>query len=195
MTIWLGTHSLRVARYSEAIAHGLGLAADEVAHVREAGALHDLGKYLVPRAILLKPGPLTRAEMAIVRRHPAEGAALLDGVADPRVVDAVLCHHERSDGSGYPGGLTGDAIPLGARIVAVADSFDAMTTTRPYRAARTRAAALAELREQAGALFDAAVVAAFALGLDEVAVGIDGPAVRDLRQPVVEAPAVRPLVA
>jgi putative nucleotidyltransferase with HDIG domain len=187
----LGTHSLRVTRHSEAIARALGMGPRDVALVRRAAALHDLGKTLVPREILEKPGPLTPEELAVVRRHPGDGAALLEGVAAPEVVAMVRGHHERLDGSGYPDGLAGDAIPLGARIIAVADSFDAMTSTRPYRAARSREAALAELHAEAGVLFEPAVV----LHLDEIARGVDAIAARDLRQPVVEWPAVGPLLA
>jgi putative nucleotidyltransferase with HDIG domain len=187
----LGTHSLRVARHSEAIARALGLAERDIALVRTAAALHDLGKFLIPRGILEKPGPLTADELAIVRRHAEDGAAIVRGVAAPEVAAMIRCHHERLDGSGYPDGLAGPDIPLGARILAVADCFDAMTSDRPYRAARTRDAALAELHAQAGVLFDPAVV----LRLDEVACGVDVVAARDLRQPVVQRPAVRTLLA
>jgi putative nucleotidyltransferase with HDIG domain len=187
----LGTHSLRVTRHSEAIARAAGLAAGDIALVRAAAALHDLGKFLVPRKILAKPGALTEAERAIVQRHPVDGAAMLVGLVDTQVIAMVRSHHERFDGSGYPDGLTGVSIPFGARIIAIADSLDAMTSTRPYRAAMSRDAALAELRAQAGVLFDPAVV----LCLDEVASGLDVPAPGDLRQPLVQRPAVGALLA
>ncbi len=187
----LGTHSLRVARYSEAIAKLLSLSTEEVAHVRKAAALHDLGKYLVPHAILIKPGPLTAEEVEMVQRHPSDGAALVADVAEPEVVAMIRCHHERLDGSGYPAGLAGEEIPLGARIIAVADSFDAMTSTRPYRAARSPEAAFAELDTQAGVLFEAGLV----LCLHEIADGVDVVAARDLREPVVHPPAIGPLLA
>jgi putative nucleotidyltransferase with HDIG domain len=187
----LGTHSLRVTRYSEAMARALGLAADDLALLRTAAALHDVGKVLVPRAVLDKRGPLTREEIAIIRRHPEDGAAMVDGVAPTEVTAMIRFHHERLDGSGYPAGLAGDAIPFGARVIAVADSFDAMTSVRPYREAMSRAAALAELRAQAGVLYDPAVV----LCLDEIAGGIDVPAPRDLCEPRVQRPAVGSLLA
>jgi putative nucleotidyltransferase with HDIG domain len=180
-----------VTRYSEAIAHALGLAAGDVALVRTAAALHDLGKVLIPREILLKPSALTDAERALVERHPADGAAMLEGVADPEVVAMIRSHHERLDGSGYPDGLGGDELPIGVRIIAVADSYDAMTSERPYRDTRSSADALAELRAQAGVLFDPGVV----LGLHQVTHGIDVPAPRDRGETVVERPAVRPLLA
>ncbi len=154
-------HSLRVTRHCEGIARELGLPADEVARVRTAAALHDIGKFFTPREVLNKPGKLDDAEFAAIKRHPGDGAELVAGVVDPAVESMIRHHHERMGGTGYPDGLAGDAIPLGARIIAVADTFDAMTSTRAYRTARPHARALRVLREEAGVALDAQVVGAF----------------------------------
>ena len=133
----LGTHAETVA-LAAATAEALGLAADEVEHVRHASELHDVGKVAIPDAILGKPGPLTEEEWTFVRRHPIIGERIiLAAPALARVAALVRSSHERWDGAGYPDGLAGDAIPLGARIVAVGRRFAAMTAGRPYRAART----------------------------------------------------------
>jgi two-component system cell cycle response regulator len=146
-----------------ATARRLGLAADEIERVRHATELRDVGKVAVPDAILGKPGPLREEEWAFVRRHPVIGERILGGApALEGVAPLVRSSHERWDGTGYPDRLAGEAIPLGARIVAVADAFAAMTAERPYRAARTPAQALVELRDCAGSQFDARVVEAFA---------------------------------
>jgi putative nucleotidyltransferase with HDIG domain len=155
-------HSLRVTRHCEGIARELGLPEDEIARICTAATLHDLGKFFTPREILNKPGRLTDEEFAVVKRHPADGAAMLHGVVEPEVIAMIRHHHERLSGSGYPDGLAGDAIPLGARIIAVADTFDAMTSTRAYRTARPHAQALGVLRAEAGVALDAQVVDAFA---------------------------------
>ncbi len=155
-------HSLRVTRHCEGIAHELGLPEAEVAQIRTAAALHDVGKYYTPRAILNKPGRLTDAEFAVIRRHPGEGADLLEGVVEPDIVAMLRHHHERLGGTGYPDGLAGDAIPLGARIIAVADTFDAMTSNRAYRSACAHKRALDVLHQEAGTALDARAVEAFA---------------------------------
>lgn len=140
----------------------LGLAAAEVERVRHATELRDIGKVAVPDAILAKPGPLRAEEWTFVRRHTVIGERILSGVsALEGVARLVRSSHERWDGTGYPDRLAGEAIPLGARIVAVADAFAAMTAGRPYRSPRAAAAALAELRDCAGGQFDPAVVEAF----------------------------------
>ena len=124
--------------------------------------LHDVGKIEVPDAILCKPGALTPAELDVVRRHPQAGWRILDEAGfSARARDVVLHHHERWDGRGYPHGLRGEQIPLWARLFAVADAVEAMTSDRPYRRALTLHAALAELRSEAGRQFDPACVAAF----------------------------------
>ena len=157
----LGTHADTVA-LAAATATALGLASDEVEQVRHASELHDVGKVGIPDAILGKPGPLTDDEWEFVHRHPAIGERIiLAAPALARVSSLVRSSHERWDGGGYPDGLRGDAIPAGARIVAVADAFAAMTAGRPYRDARTAEEALEELRRVAGAQFDPAVVEAW----------------------------------
>jgi hypothetical protein len=154
-------HSRRVARHSAMVAHRLGLPEDEARTVRAAAAIHDVGKVYVAPGLLNKPGMLTDAEYELVKLHATEGAALVSGLGDKQLTEIVRHHHERIDGSGYPSGLSGTGIPLGARIVAVADTFDAITSTRPYRSARTHKHALATLRAESGRRLDAAVVEAF----------------------------------
>ena len=142
----LGTHAETVT-LAVATAEALGMSSDEVEQVRHASELHDVGKVAIPDAILGKPGPLTEEEWAFVRRHPIIGERIiLAAPALARVAALVRSSHERWDGAGYPDALAGDAIALGARIVAVADAYAAMTAGRPYRAARTPEQALAELR-------------------------------------------------
>jgi two-component system, cell cycle response regulator len=157
----LGTHAETVA-LAAAAAEALGLAPDEVENVRHASELHDVGKVAIPDAILGKPGPLTAEEWEFVRRHTIIGERIiLAAPALARVAALVRASHERWDGGGYPDALAGDAIPLGARIVAVADAFAAMIAGRPYRPARSADEALDELRREAGAQFDPAVVDAW----------------------------------
>ncbi len=158
-------HSHTVGRYAEAIARALDLPAGRVDRVRAAGVLHDIGKLGVADAVLKKPGKLTEAEWADMRRHPELGARILHH-ANLRDISAwVLAHHERIDGGGYPHGLAGDDIPLEARILAVADAYEAMTADRAYRAALGHDAAQKELRACAGTQFDPRVVDAFLLVL------------------------------
>jgi putative two-component system response regulator len=129
-------HSLRVANYSLALAVGLGLDAKEARRIALAAYLHDLGKINVPEHILFKTGALTDQEWVEMRRHPEAGARLLSGYhLLPEIVQDVLYHHEAWNGKGYPHRLAGAKIPLGARIIAVTDAFDAMTSDRPYRRA------------------------------------------------------------
>jgi putative nucleotidyltransferase with HDIG domain len=154
-------HSERVAELSRRIAVVVGLDGDDVAAIGEAGLLHDIGKIGVPELLLRKPGPLTPEEWQAMRRHPLVGAQIVapfDFFA--RTAPLIRHHHERWDGSGYPDGLAGHAIPLGARIVAVADVFDALTSTRPYRAAVAPDTALAHLLAEAGRTLDEQVVVA-----------------------------------
>lgn len=159
---YTGSHSGRVAAYSRGIAVGLGLTDPLVESVVLAASLHDIGKIGVPDRILLKPGKLDEEEFEWIRKHPEYGWMALrnvEGFEQESLM--VLHHHERMDGRGYPGGLAGTQIPLGSRIIAVADSFDALTTDRPYRAARSRPEALQEIIRCTGPQFDPAVVAAF----------------------------------
>jgi HD-GYP domain-containing protein (c-di-GMP phosphodiesterase class II) len=150
-----------VGRYAEEIARALGLPGERVERIRAAGVLHDIGKLGVADAVLQKPGPLTDDEWADMRRHPELGARILDHANLRDISGWVLAHHERLDGRGYPHGLAGEAIPLEARVLAVADAYEAMTADRPYRAGLGHDAAQAELRACAGSQFDARVVEAF----------------------------------
>ena len=156
-------HSSRVAAYAGRIAGGLGLSEADVQLVELGADLHDVGKIGVREAVLHKPGALTREEYEHIMQHPVIGARILAPLLKhaPQVLAIVRSHHERMDGMGLPDGLTGDAIALPARIVAVADGFDAMTTGRPYRPPRPVADALEEMRRGAGTQWDAAVVDAF----------------------------------
>lgn len=129
-------HSERVTALALALAGRLGLAPAEREVLRRGGLLHDLGKISVPDAVLNKPGPLTEEECELVRRHPAEGARIVEPLGSLRdVVPLIRWHHERPDGKGYPDGLAGDGIPLLARVLAVADVYDALSSPRPYRGA------------------------------------------------------------
>src|SRR5918999_240793 len=126
-------HSRRVTRHSFRIARQLGLSDEEAARIRTAAAVHDVGKIETPREVLNKPGRLTDEEFAVVKRHPVDGAEMVAAIGDDELTSIVLHHHERLDGGGYPDGLVGGPIPLGARVIAVADTFDALTSNRPYR--------------------------------------------------------------
>jgi putative nucleotidyltransferase with HDIG domain len=154
-------HSQRVTRHAERIASTMGLSAGEVAKVRTASALHDIGKLHTPRSILNKPGRLTDAEFELIKRHPVDGAAMAAGIGDPDIAAMIRHHHERLDGRGYPDGLSGEDIPLGARIIAVADTFDAITSNRTYRRAAHHKRALDVLATESGKQLDGDAVAAF----------------------------------
>jgi HD-GYP domain-containing protein (c-di-GMP phosphodiesterase class II) len=154
-------HGQRVARHAGRIAVAMHLSPQEVARIRAAAAVHDVGKLHTPRDILNNPGRLTDAEFAVVKRHPVDGAEMLACVGDPEITAIVRHHHERIDGRGYPDGLLGEAIPLGARIIAVADTFDALTSNRAYRPAVTQKNALDVLDKKAGSQLDAVAVATF----------------------------------
>jgi diguanylate cyclase (GGDEF)-like protein/putative nucleotidyltransferase with HDIG domain len=152
-------HCQRVASTAVAVAMELGLTPDEVERIKLASLLHDIGKLMIPEAILQKPASLTPAEWVVVRQHPERGAAMLQDAGPYRhLVDLILYHQESYDGTGYPDGLMGRDIPLGARIIRVADTFDAMTSDRPYRPRKTLEQAEAELREMAGRALDPNVV-------------------------------------
>ena len=155
-------HSRRVFWYSLKIAQAMGGLENEIRKLGMGAWLHDIGKLAIPDGILLKPGALTDQEREVMQHHVQIGYDLVRGI--PFLADAaevILAHHERTDGSGYPRGLKGDAIPVGARIFAVADSFDAMTSDRPYRAAMPFAVARQEIERGVGRLFDSEVVRAF----------------------------------
>jgi putative nucleotidyltransferase with HDIG domain len=156
-------HSSRVTVFAQAMARGLRLEKERLSVLRLAALLHDVGKLVVPSAVLLKRGPLTDEELGLMRRHPAAGARMLRSLGAPEtILPLVLHHHERWDGEGYPTGRRGDDIPLEARVLCIADSFDAMTSTRPYRASWTPDEALEELERCAGTQFDPELVTAFA---------------------------------
>ena len=154
-------HSRRVARHATMIAHRMGLSQHDVAKVRTAASLHDVGKINTPMVVLHKPGRLSDAEFDVIKRHPVDGAEMVASLGDPELAAMVRHHHERLDGTGYPDRLAGDQIPLGARIIAVADTFDAITSTRPYRAANPHKKAIEILTREAGTQLDGTVVAAF----------------------------------
>jgi len=152
-------HSERVSRYCVQLAKAMGLPHDEITKIRFAAYLHDAGKVAVPRATLDKPERLDAQEWEMVRAHPILTMEILNSVTDLRELSEIAGHHhERYDGTGYPDGLKGEEIPLLARIMAVADAFDAMTSLRPYQNTRTIQSALGALREGAGTQFDPKVV-------------------------------------
>ena len=164
-------HSERVGASSRRLALALGLPDPAAEIVARAGLLHDIGKIGVPETVLRKAGPLTPEEWALMRRHPLIGAQIVAPFEFFTAGATVIRHHhERVDGSGYPDGLAGDAIPVGARIVAVADVYDALTSDRPYRQAMSNADARAFLRTQAGLGLDDEMVDAF-IGLTENGIG------------------------
>src|SRR5450756_968866 len=154
-------HERRVAELATAIAGEVGMDGEELTALRHAGLIHDIGKIAVPAEILAKPGRLSEVEFNLIQQHPATGFDILAAIDFGRpVAEMVLQHHERLDGSGYPRGLSGEDILPEARILAVADVVEAMSSHRPYRAALGMEAALAEIREHAGVKYDADVVAA-----------------------------------
>jgi len=157
-------HTLRVAKYSRMISERLGLSRQECRSIYLASPLHDIGKVAISDGILLKPGSLDDAERAIIKTHAEIGARILRGSGSDLInlaAQIAACHHERWDGKGYPNGLAGEAIPLAARIVAIADVFDALTTERPYKNALPIADALAILAAERGRHFDPACLDAF----------------------------------
>jgi CHASE2 domain-containing sensor protein len=166
-----GLHLERIGRLCEQLGLALGLTATEAETLRHASLLHDVGKIAVPDAILTKPGKLTDEEWIVMRRHAAAGATMLAGSRAPvmRMAEEIaLTHHERWDGSGYPQGLAGDAIPLVGRICAVCDVFDALLSRRPYKEPWPLEDALAELRDERGRHFDPRVVDAFLALVDDL---------------------------
>jgi diguanylate cyclase (GGDEF)-like protein/putative nucleotidyltransferase with HDIG domain len=159
-------HSHTVGRYAELIARELGLPRHAVERLRLAGMLHDVGQIAVSNVLLSKPEPLTDEEWVEIRRHAEIGARILANASLADIGEWVLAHHERLDGDGFPFGITSGSIPLEARILAVADAYEAMTSGRPYRVAKTHEDARAELRRHAGTQFDPAVVEAFLQALE-----------------------------
>jgi putative two-component system response regulator len=160
-------HAERVGRYSEAIGAAHGLDQDDATLLYEGGVLHDLGKIAIPDAILLKPGPLTEEEFAVMKTHSTEGERICLSLRSvTHYLPIIRHHHERVDGGGYPDHLLGKAIPLGARIAAIADAWDAMVSDRPYRRGLQREEALRRLLVNAGKQWDAGLIEIFVQLLD-----------------------------
>jgi diguanylate cyclase (GGDEF)-like protein/putative nucleotidyltransferase with HDIG domain len=155
-------HIRRVQAYATKLAHAVGLSDPAIQGVRTAALLHDIGKLAVPEHILAKPGPLTQEEFQKIRIHPQVGAEIISEVPFPyAVAPLILCHHERWDGKGYPQGLAGESIPIGARILTIVDYYDAVTTDRPYHKALSRENAIALLETEAGRALDPQLVPVF----------------------------------
>jgi HD-GYP domain-containing protein (c-di-GMP phosphodiesterase class II) len=170
---YTGGHSQRVANYVRGIGMQMCLPDDQIETIVFSASLHDIGKIGVPDHILLKPGALDDEEFAWIRKHPEWGWIAIrnvDGFQEAALL--ILHHHERLDGAGYPSQLKGNEIPLGARMIAVADSYDALTTNRPYRTARTRVEALNELFRCSNTQFDPQVLNAFAAYLERCRGGL-----------------------
>src|SRR4029453_8708261 len=152
-------HIRSIQQYAPLLAEGAGLSDRDVQGVRTAALLHDIGNMAVPEHILSKPDALTPEEFERVKIHPRVGADILRNVSfGAPVGELVLCHHERWDGLGYPAGLRGEEIPLGARILSIADCFSALQSDRPYRPKRSEAEALAVIREHSGTAYDPSLV-------------------------------------
>jgi len=159
---WTAGHSTRVTKMALKIGPVLGLSPKKLDDLHRAALLHDIGKVGVPAAILDKPGPLDDEEYGIIKKHPSIGARILEPIASYKeIIPMVLQHHERYDGKGYPGGLSGDEIDIGAKILAVADTFDAVKSDRPYRKGWALERAIDLITEEAGRQFDPDVVDAF----------------------------------
>ena len=167
-------HIRRVQVYAAGLARALGMSDNDIHGVKTAALLHDIGKLAVPEHILSKPGPLTQEEFQKIRIHPQVGAEIIGAVPFPYpVAPLILSHHERWDGKGYPAGLKGEEIPLGARILSIVDYFDALTSDRPYHKAMGEEAALALLQQEAGKALDPAVVEMFMSILPQLRVEAD----------------------
>jgi diguanylate cyclase (GGDEF)-like protein/putative nucleotidyltransferase with HDIG domain len=164
---YTGSHSYMVGEIAGRVARRMGLEPEDIELTRLAGSLHDLGKLAIPEEILRKPGPLNEAERLVLERHPQIGFRMLDSLGVEPVATWVLHHHERWDGRGYPDKLGEDQIPLGSRILFVADAYDAMTSERVYRRKLSHDSAIDELERCAGTQFDPVVVAAFKAEFDE----------------------------
>ena len=154
-------HSSRVERHAFNIACALGLSLKEIEVLRKAASLHDVGKMRIPNSVLHKPGRLDDDERALIEEHPVLGAWMVASIGDEMIVRTVRHHHERWDGAGYPDRIAGNEIPLFARIIAVADTYDAVTSTRSYRAGGSRKRALEIIKNESGSQFDPVVVEAF----------------------------------
>jgi putative nucleotidyltransferase with HDIG domain len=155
-------HSRRLVELSTRLANALGLTAEQIGHLRRGALLHDIGKLAIPDEILLKPGELNDPERRMMEQHPVYAKQMLAQVdfLQP-CIDVAYSHHERWDGLGYPEGLKGTEIPLSARIFAVVDQWDALTSDRPYRKAWTREKVIAYFRENAGKIYDPEIINVF----------------------------------
>lgn len=161
-------HSQRVTEMTLRLARALGMNEEKLVHIRRGALLHDIGKLGVPDSILLKAGPLTAEEWEIMRRHPQYAYEMLSSIAYLQpALDIPYCHHEKWDGTGYPRGLKGEQIPLAARIFAVVDVWDALSSDRPYRPAWPQEKVRAYLKEEAGKHFDPSIVEVFLKILEE----------------------------
>lgn len=155
-------HSIRLAEYAVMLAAEMGLSEEEIREAELSALLHDVGKIGIPDSVLLKPARLTRAEFEIMKTHPVRSARIVEKISSlHHLLPGIKHHHERWDGHGYPDGLKGEEIPLYARLILVVDTFDAMTSTRPYRLALDKEVAIAELQRCAGTQFDAELVEHF----------------------------------
>src|SRR5262249_9423557 len=190
------SHIRRVQVYAAGLAKALGMTDPEIQGVKTAALLHDIGKLAVPEHILSKPGPLTQEEFQKIRIHPQVGAEIISGVPFPYpVAPLILSHHERWDGKGYPAGLQGEEIPLGARILSVVDYFDALMSERRYHKAMSFEPAIGLLRQESGKALDPQVVQMFINmypALEREA-ETSQPA-RQLTRVAAQAPAARPAV-
>jgi ribonuclease P protein subunit RPR2 len=174
---YTGRHAERVAAYGLHIAKACGMRLADEPQIEFGFLLHDVGKVAVPDAILFKPGPLTTIERTVMEQHPLTGTEIVRDIAFlGTACDVIRSHHERWDGAGYPDALAGDDIPLSARVFAVADTLDALTTQRPYRAASSFAEARAIIEEEAGGHFDPEVIAAYR--------SIDDDTIEDIRRSI-----------
>lgn len=177
---WTKGHSVRVMQMSTRLAREMGLSNEVVERVRLGGLLHDIGKIGIIEALLDKPAALMEDEFPPMRLHPEKGVAILAPIEQLRdVIPGILHHHERYDGSGYPAGLKGDAIPLEARIIGVTDAFDAMVAERPYKPGQSVTDALTELRRCAGSQFDPVVVEHFSRSITRIMEAVKPPPIQD----------------
>ncbi len=169
-------HSMRVTLYSLILAKELNLDEKMLEEIETAGLLHDIGKIGIPQSILCKPGKLTDEEFAIMKSHPEQGEKMLNGIKKLSIISNWLkTHHERWDGKGYPLGLSGEDIPLSARIIALADTYDAMTSTRSYRKALDHSVAIAEIKKCAGSQFDPSLAEIFVRIEDKIKAAKNNP--------------------
>ncbi len=153
-------HSFRVARHSGQLAEEMDMSKNEISDIVVCALFHDIGKLNIPLSILTKPGRLTTPEMSLMTLHPVFSYDILRNDFSPACLNTILCHHERLDGLGYPNGVSGDSIPVASQIIGIADTYDAMTSTRPYRLAMSPVQALNCIAEECEHQFDKELIAA-----------------------------------